>query len=169
MQLYRAIQPIALRSRRHRPAVNSLTSFVGREDEMRLMLRRWERAGSGEGQLVLVVGEPGIGKSRLVEEFRARIKDDPHLWMDCAGEQFFQSTPFHAVTQILDQVLGWRDDESKETRASQLDRVLEQAGMKLDEAVPLIAEMLNLPIPGRRRGLPQRARDTLYAARVARA
>jgi predicted ATPase len=51
------------------------------------------------------VGEPAIGKSRLVEEFRARIKDEPHLWIECAGEQFSANTPFHAVIQILDQAL----------------------------------------------------------------
>ncbi|MGA7873993.1 MAG: AAA family ATPase [Candidatus Binatus sp.] len=147
VQLYRVIQPIAVRRRRHDSAVRALTPFVGRDDEIRLVLGRWESAREGAGQLVLVMGEPGIGKSRLVEEFRARIKDDPHLWIESAGEQFFESTPFHAVTQILDQGLGWSGDESTEERTSQLERSLELAGMKLVEAVPLIAEMLNLPIP----------------------
>ena len=145
--LYRVVQPSVVQRRGHRSAARGLTHFVGREDEMRLVLSRWERAREGEGQLALVVGEPGIGKSRLVEEFRARIKNDVHLWIECAGEQFFENTPFHAVTQILDQGLGWRGDESKEERVSQLERSLELAGMKLAEAVPLIAEMLNLPIP----------------------
>jgi len=147
VQLYRAIQPIAARRHRHASAVHAVAPFVGRYDEMRLVLGRWESAREGSGQLALVMGEPGIGKSRLVEEFRAHVKDDSHLWIDCAGEQFFQSTPFHAVTQILDQGLGWRGDESNAERTSQLERSLELAGMKLDEAVPLIAELLNLPIP----------------------
>ena len=145
--IYRVIQASVVRRRTHGAVARGLTPFVGREDEMRLVLSRWERAREGEGQLVLVVGEPGIGKSRLVEEFRARIKDDPHLWIESAGEPFFENTPFHAVTQILDQGLGWRGDESKEERLSRLERSLELAGMKLSEAVPLIAEMLSLPIP----------------------
>ena len=147
IRLYRVIQASVVRRRTHGAITRGLTPFVGREDEMRLALSRWERVREGEGQLVLVVGEPGIGKSRLVEEFRARIKDDPHLWIECAGEPFFENTPFHAVTQILDQGLGWRGDESKEERLSRLERSLELAGMKLGEAVPLIAEMLSLPIP----------------------
>ncbi len=147
VQLYRAIQAIATRRHRDDPAVHAMTAFVGRDDEMRLVLNRWDRARQGQGQLVLVTGEPGIGKSRLIDEFRARVKDEPHLWIDCAGEHIFRSTPFHAVTQILDQGLGWRGDESADERISQLERSLELAGMKLDEAVPLIAEMLNLPIP----------------------
>jgi len=147
VQLYRAIQPSVVRRRTHGSAARALTPFVGRDDEMRLLLRRWERAREGEGQLVLAVGEPGIGKSRLVEEFRARIKPEPHLWIECAGEQFFENTPFHAVTQMLNQGLGWRGDESKEERIIQVERSLELFGMKLSEAVPLIAEMLNLPPP----------------------
>ena len=147
LQLYRVIQPSAVR--RHTPgaAARTLTPFVGRDDEMRLLMSRWERARRGEGQLALVVGEPGIGKSRLVEEFHARVKSDIHLWLECAGAQFFDSTPFHAVTQMLDQVLRWRGDESKEDRLVELERTLKLDGMKLGEAVPLIADILNLPTP----------------------
>src|SRR5215469_352468 len=147
LQLYRVIQPTAARRRARGIASALQAPFVGRDDEIRLLLTRWERAREGEGQLALVVGEPGIGKSRLVEEFRVRIKDEPHLWIECAGEQFSANTPFHAVIQILDQGLGWRGDESKEERVGQLERSLELAGLKLGEAAPLIAEMLNLPIP----------------------
>src|SRR5262249_14722772 len=125
VQLYRVIQPTAARRRTRGAATASQAPFVGREDEMRLLLSRCGRAREGEGQFALVVGEPGIGKSRLVEEFRARIKEEPHLWIDCAGEQFSANTPFHAVIQILDQGLGWRGDESKEERVVQLERSLE--------------------------------------------
>ena len=147
VQLYRAIQPSVVRRRTHGTAARPSTPFVGRDDEMRLLLSRWERACEGEGQLVIVAGEAGIGKSRLIEEFRARIKPIPHLWIECAGEQFFENTPFHAVTQMLNQGLGWRGDESKEERVIQVERSLELSGMKLGQTVPLIAEMLNLPIP----------------------
>jgi class 3 adenylate cyclase len=147
LQLYRVIQPTAARRRTRGIASALQAPFVGRDDEIRLLLSRWERAREGEGQLALVVGEPGIGKSRLVEEFRICIKNEPHLWIECAGEQFSANTPFHAVIQILDQGLGWRGDESTEERVDQLERSLELAGLKLGESAPLIAEMLNLPIP----------------------
>jgi class 3 adenylate cyclase len=149
VQLYRAIQSTAVRRRTRSAAARSLTPFVGREDDMRLLLSRWEQAREGQGQLALVIGEPGIGKSRFMEEFRARVREDLHLWVECAGDQLFQSTPFHAVTQILDQGLGWRGDESPQERVAQLELRLERAGLKVSEAVPLIAEMLNLPIPDR--------------------
>src|SRR5262249_45674558 len=166
VQLYRAIHPTAVRRRTRGAAGRSLTPFVRREDRMRLLLSRWERARERQGQLALVIGEPGIGKSRLLQEFRARIREDPHLWIECAGEQLFQSTPFHAVTQILDQGLGWRGDESPAERVTQLELRLERAGLKVGEAVPLIAEMLNLPIPDRYSALmlaPEQKRTRLLA------
>src|SRR5262249_27287799 len=144
VHLYRAVRPTAARRRTHGAAVRALTPFVGREEEVRLLLNRWERAREGQGQFVLVMGEPGIGKSRLVEEFRAQVADGPQLWIECAGEQLFQGAPFHAVTQILSQGLGWRGDESPAERVSQLEKL---AGLRPEEAVPLIADMLNLPIP----------------------
>jgi len=167
VQLYRAIQPSVVRRRMHGSADRALTPFVGRGDEMSLLLSRWERAREGQGQVVLVVGEPGIGKSRLLEEFRAKIKQGPHLWVECAGEQFFENTPFYAVTQMLNQGLGWRGNESEEDRFGQLERSLELSGMKLAEAVPLIAEMLNLPVPEKYPPLmfaPDQKRKRLLAA-----
>src|SRR5215467_4758979 len=142
VQLYRVIQQSVARRRKHGAAARGQAPFVGREDEMRLLLNRWEQAREGRGQLVLVIGEPGIGKSRLVEEFRGRIRDNLHLWVEGAGDQFFQTTPFHAVTQILDEGLGWHGDETPAQRVAQLERGLGLAGLKLGEAVPLIAEML---------------------------
>jgi len=149
VQLYRAIRPNPVRRRMHGPATRTLSPFVGRDEEMQLFLSRWLRACEGHGQVVLVIGEPGIGKSRLVEEFRAHLKSTPHLWTECAGEQTYANTPFRPVTQILDQGLGWRGDESREECVTQLEHSLELAGMKLSEALPLIAEMLNLPVPSR--------------------
>ena len=166
IQLYRATQSTVARRLTQRPAARMQTPFVGRDDDMRLLLSRWERAREGQGQVALVMGEPGIGKSRLVEEFRAHIRDDPHVWVECAGEQLFQSTPFHVVRQILDQGLGWRGDESPEERLTQLELRLERAGLKVGEAMPLIAEMLSLPIPDKYPPLlfaPEQKRKRLLA------
>jgi class 3 adenylate cyclase/tetratricopeptide (TPR) repeat protein len=178
VRLYRAIRPTVVRRHALGGPARALTPFVGREDDMRLLLSRWERARDGQGQLVLVIGEPGIGKSRLVEEFRACIRNDPHVWVQCAGEQFYQNTPFHAVAQILVQGLDRRGEDSPEERVVQLERALERSGLKLSEAVPLIADMLGLPIPEkypplvfapdqrRRRLLANLAAWVLNAARV---
>jgi class 3 adenylate cyclase len=79
VQLYRVVQPSGVRGRLEAAAAaRGLTPFVGREDELRLLLNRWERALDGEGQVALIIGEAGIGKSRLVQRLREQIASTPH-------------------------------------------------------------------------------------------
>jgi predicted ATPase len=122
-----------------------LTPFVGREEELRLLLSRWERTRQSEGQLALVMGEPGIGKSRLVKEFHDRIRDDPHIWTESAGEQFFENTPFHAVIEMLSRSLELQHVGNTEEQFERLEQALTLAGLGAAESAPLIADLLQLP------------------------
>jgi class 3 adenylate cyclase len=149
VRLFRAIRPGLASGRSRGFSPREATPFVGRDDESHLLAGRWERVREGEGQMILVMGEPGIGKSRLIDEFRAAIKADPHLWIECAGAPLNANTPFHAVAQMLDQGLGWDGEGGEAARLARLEQALAPAGVKLDEAVPLIAEMLGLTIPDR--------------------
>ena len=72
---------------RRRKGARVLTPFIGREEDLKVLARRWERVRTGEGQFVLIVGEPGIGKSRLVEEFRALLRETPHTWIEWSSSQ----------------------------------------------------------------------------------
>jgi len=141
LHLYRVIRPSGRRGRLAAAAARGLTPFVGREEELRAFLNRWEQAREGEGQVILVVGEPGIGKSRLVQRFREQIAGTPHTWLDCAAAALHQNTPFYTITDMLQQ--GIRGDQSAEERIARIEKSLEQAGMKLNEAVPL----MNLAVP----------------------
>ena len=143
LRLYRVIRPSGRRGRL--AGARGLTPFVGREDELRAFFNRWEQAREGEGQVILVVGEPGIGKSRLVQRFREQIAGTPHTWLDCAAAALQQNTPFYAITDMLQQ--GIRGDQSAEERIARIEKSLEQAGMKLNEAVPLIVPLMNLAVP----------------------
>jgi hypothetical protein len=84
----------------------ALTPLVGREEELDLLRRRWERAARGEGQFVQVAGEPGIGKSRLVEEFRARLGEAPHTFIEWWSSQLLQNTPLHPIAEWGRQRFG---------------------------------------------------------------
>ena len=150
VQLYRVIQPSGVRGRLEAAAAaRGLTPFVGREDELRLLMNRWERALDGEGQVALIIGEAGIGKSRLVQRFHEQIAGTPHTWVEAAAGAFFQNTPFYAVTEMLRELLAWRGDESAEEQLTRLEPALELAGLKPAEALPLIAPLLNLPLPAK--------------------
>ena len=112
IQLYRVIQPSGVRGRLEAvAAARGLTPFVGREDELRLLLNRWERALEGEGQAVLIIGEAGIGKSRLVQRFHEQIGGRPYQWVEAAGEPLFQHTPLYLIAEILRQLLTFRFNE----------------------------------------------------------
>jgi class 3 adenylate cyclase len=73
-----------------------LTPLVGRDEEIAMLMRRWERARQGDGQLVMIVGEPGLGKSRMIEEFHPRLRETPHTWVEWSCSQLLQNTPLGA-------------------------------------------------------------------------
>jgi class 3 adenylate cyclase len=164
IQVYKVVRPSGVRGRLEAAAtVRGLTPFVGREDELLLLKNRWERALEGEGQVVLVIGEAGIGKSRLLQRFHELIPTGPHLWIEAAAAPFFQNTPFHAIAELLRQLVGQASLPATDAQAAratasdgaaqletnerleQLESALVLSGLKPAEAVPLIAPLLNLP------------------------
>jgi class 3 adenylate cyclase len=145
LQLYRVIRPSGVRGRfQAAAAAGGLTPFVGREDELRSLMSRWGRVLDGEGQVALIIGEAGIGKSRLLQRFHEQIAGAPHTWVEAGAGAFFQNTPFYPVTEMLRQFLG---DAPTEDQLAQLESRLTAAGLKTAEAIPLIAPLLNLPLP----------------------
>ncbi|MGA9722128.1 MAG: adenylate/guanylate cyclase domain-containing protein [Candidatus Binatus sp.] len=146
VELYRIIRLSSARNRLAASMIHGLTPFVGRDDETRLLWSRWQRTSDGEGQVVLIVGEAGIGKSRLVRQFGKRLAPTPHIWLECVGSPYFQNTPLYPIAEMLQQGFAHRGDGSDTSKLSELERDLERAGLKPAEAVPLIAPMLNLPL-----------------------
>jgi len=168
--LYRVLRPSGARGRFDvATAAGGLTPFVGREDELRSLMNRWERAREGEGQVALIIGEAGIGKSRLVRRFREQIIATPHTWVEAGAGAFFQNTPFYPVTEMLCELVGWRSNQSAEEQLAQLESALEMAELKVAEAIPLIVPLLNLPLPAKYPPStlsPERQRSQLLATLV---
>lgn len=146
INLYRIVEPTGLRRRIRAAGVQSPTSLVGREQEMRDLWTNWERACEGDGRFQLIVGEAGIGKSRLIEELHGRLSGTPHTWIDLGCSPHFQSTPFYPVVDMFKRAFGWSGEESREERIETLELSLGRTGLPLSEAIPLLAEMLDLPL-----------------------
>jgi class 3 adenylate cyclase/predicted ATPase len=150
VRLYRVIQPSGVRGRLEAAAAaGGLTPFVGRENELGLLMNRWERVIDGEGQVAIIVGEAGIGKSRLVQRFHEQIAATPHTWVNTAAAQFFQNTPFYPVVENLRNIIAQRGEESAEQQLAHLAPRLKLAGLNLSEALPLLASLLGLPTPAK--------------------
>jgi predicted ATPase len=126
-----------------------LTPLVGREEEIAMLMRRWERARHGDGQLVLIVGEPGLGKSRLIEEFHVRLRDAPHTWVEWSCSQLLQNTPLHPITEWGRQRFGGADIPA-EQRLADLESILTQVKLDSAESAPLLAPLLDIPLPPER-------------------
>jgi class 3 adenylate cyclase len=132
-----------------RSGQRNLTPFVGRDEEIAMLMRRWERARRGNGQLVLIVGEPGLGKSRLIEEFHARLRDTPHTWVEWSGSQLLQNTPLHPITE-WGRIRFGGTDLPAERRLVDLENSLAQVKLDPAENVPLLAPLLDIPVPPER-------------------
>jgi predicted ATPase len=129
-----------------RSVARSLTPLVGREEELSLIARRWERARAGDGQLVLIVGEPGLGKSRLIDEFRGKLADAPHTWVEWSSSQLLQNTPLHPVAEWGRQRFGVADVPA-ERRLADLENTLALIGLDATEYAPLIAPLVDIALP----------------------
>ena len=128
-----------------RGGARTLTPFVGREEELGLLTRRWERARAGEGQLVLVVGEPGLGKSRLIEEFHSQLAETPHTWSEWSASQLLQNTPLHPIAEW--GRLRFGADAPAEQRLADLEGTLRLIGLDPAEHASLLAPLVDIPLP----------------------
>ena len=130
---------------RRRSGQRHLTPLVGRDEEIAMLMRRWERARQGDGQLVLIIGEPGLGKSRLIEEFHTRLGETPHTWVEWSCSQLLQNTALHPVTEWGRQRFGGADVPT-ERRLIDLEHTL--ALVKLDPAenAPLLAPLFDISL-----------------------
>jgi class 3 adenylate cyclase/tetratricopeptide (TPR) repeat protein len=148
----------------------STTPLVGRGEEIDLLLRRWEQAKGGEGAVVLLSGEPGIGKSRVVETIFERLSGEPLARLREFCSPHDQDTALYPSITQLERAAGFRRDDTDEQRLSKLEAVLALATNDLGEAVPLLAGLLSIPTGDRYPALdltPQKRKEKTLRALVA--
>ncbi len=123
-----------------------LTPFIGREQEMALLLERFERAAAGEGQAVLLSGEAGIGKSRLVQALCEHLSSRPHTRMRMQCSPFHTTSTLHPVIRHLEYAAGFQPEDGPEARLRKLEALLRQAGNDPAAGLAALGPLLLLPV-----------------------
>jgi class 3 adenylate cyclase len=146
------------------------TPLVGREEEIELLMRRWTQAKAGAGSVVLISGEPGIGKSRLAETMQERISAEPHTRLRFFCSPHHQDSALYPAIAQLERAAGFRRDDTGEERLEKLEAVLLQANNDISDIAPLLADLLSIPTGGRYAAIdltPQKRKEKTLAALVA--
>jgi predicted ATPase/class 3 adenylate cyclase len=162
-----AVRASAVESRFEALHAAGLTALVGREEETELLLRRWSRAKNGEGQVVLLSGEPGIGKSRLTATLLERLATEPHAHLRYFCSPQHTDSAFYPIIGQMARAGGLTHDDSAKAKLDKLDALLAQTSTSIEHAA-LFAETLAVPNDGRYPSLEaltpeQRRQKTLEA------
>ena len=146
------------------------TPLIGREEEIALLMRRWQQAKAGDGSVVLIVGEPGIGKSRIAQTILEQLANEPHTRLRFFCSPHHRHSALYPSIAQLQQAAGFRREDSAETRLNKLVEVLALADHDLREAVPLLADLLSIPTGDRYRPLnlsPQKRKEKTLQVQLA--
>ena len=169
IRAWRALRASSVESRFEALHASGLTALVGREEELELLLRRWSRAKSGEGQVVLLAGEPGIGKSRLAAALQERLGIEQYVRLRYFCSPQHTDSALYPVIVQMERVAGLARDDTVQGKLDKLDVVLAQASTSVQDAA-LFAEMLSLANDGRYPSLnfdPQQRRQRTLQALIA--
>ncbi len=147
MAVIRVVSETDAQSRLDVVRAQGMTAIVGREEETTLLDERWRQSRAGRGQVVLISGEPGIGKSRLVEAIQEQIEREGATEIRFRGSPYFQNSAFYPILDAIQRRLQWTRDTSPEFKARQLEHWLAHYTFPDSETVPLLAAFLTLPLP----------------------
>ena len=126
-----------------------MTPFVGREHEIALLIDRWRDAVKGEGQVTLLSGEAGIGKSRIVAVLREQIGDEPYVTMRYQCSPHHANDAFHPIASQISHAADFASGESAAARLGKLEAMIARSALDVQEVAPLLASLLSIPLEGR--------------------
>ncbi|MCX4149855.1 MULTISPECIES: adenylate/guanylate cyclase domain-containing protein [Paraburkholderia] len=170
VRVWQVLGPSGVESRFEALHATTLTPIVGRGEEIELLLSRWQRAKNGKGQVVLLSGEPGIGKSRLTTALEERLQFEQHDRLRYFCSRRHQDSAFYPFISQLERAAGLRRDDTAEQRLDKLEAVLAFAPDDLGEAAPLVAALLSISTEGRYPKLnltPQQYKDKTLSTIIA--
>jgi class 3 adenylate cyclase/predicted ATPase len=171
MRVYHVLRESGATSRLDVAQPRGFTPLVGRESEVTLLLERWEQAKSGQGHVVLLTGDAGIGKSRLVQVLKDHVANEPHVRWECRSAEHSQNTALFPLVELFQRLLRFQAEDTPDAKFGKLEQALSQYRLPLEESVPLFAPLLALPVPENRYSSlnlsPQRMRQRTLEALVA--
>jgi len=147
VRVWRVISEREVEGRFEARRVGSGLPLVGRQEELGLLLRSWETSKDGHGQVVLIQGEGGIGKSRLLAALRERVADEDYVWVAVRCSPYHANSTLYPVIEHMKRVMGWKPDDDPAAKLEKLERALAHQSLPAEEAVPLYAALLSLALP----------------------
>jgi class 3 adenylate cyclase len=148
LEVYQVLCESTARSRMEAVGYTGLTPLVDLEPEVALLRQRWAQVKDGSGQVVLLNGEAGIGKSSLVQVLKEHVATEPQAWLTpCQCAPYYQNTALYPILDLLERVaLRFEREEFPPQKLSKLEEFVVQYGLPLAEAVPLFAALLSIPL-----------------------
>ena len=144
MRVWAALRPSSVESRFDALHAGGLTTLVGRDEELELLLRRWSKAKTGEGQVVLLSGEPGIGKSRLTAALLERLAAEPHMRLRYFCSPYHKDSALYPFIAQLERAAGFAREDATATKLDKLEALFAAAKPPFED-LALVAELLSLP------------------------
>src|SRR5262249_20836458 len=147
LHVYQVLGESGVHSRLDIVSTRGLTPLVGREQEVGLLLERWAQVKDGQGHVVLLTGDAGIGKSRLVQMLKDHVAQESHVRWECRSTEYSQNSALYPVIDLFQRLLRFEAQETPDAKLEKLEHALSQYRLPLEESVPLFAPLLALPLP----------------------
>src|SRR5262245_11166408 len=147
LQVYQVLHTSTAQTRLDVAATRGLTPLVGRAPEVALLQERWAQVKDGMGHVIVLSGEAGIGKSRLVQVLKEYVAGEAHTRWECRCSPYYQHTALYSVIDLLQRALRWQPEELTEEKLAKLEQMLRQYRLPLEETMPRFATLLSVPLP----------------------
>ena len=146
MEVFKVLQEIAAPMNYQFQDADETTPFVGRENEVSKLVNIWQEVKKGSGKIALIIGEPGIGKTRLLRVFEDRIKDEPHTWLLAHCISYYKNSAFYPIINMINSRLKFDKNETNTEKLKKLEQALAIVDFDLSETVPIMASLLSIPL-----------------------